>query len=96
MVACGRAATHTASDWSTRSVGCATAVDIARKRADLPSDAQVRRAPHVAALSRLGRARNSEDPRAALGASLPGLSELSTALGLPAAAALRMPAITIR
>ena len=76
--------------------GLRTAVDIARRRADLPSDAPVRRAPHVAALSRLGRVRNSEDPRAALGASLPGLTELSAALGLPPAAALRMPAITVR
>jgi protease-4 len=77
--------------------GLRKAVGIARARADLPDDAPVRRVPHVAALSRLGRVRNSEDPRAALAtSSLPGLSELSAALGLPASATLQMPAITLR
>ena len=76
--------------------GLRTAVDIARRRADLPVDAPVRLAPHVAVLSRLGRVRNSEDPRSTLGASLPGLSELGTALGLTPATVLRMPGITVR
>jgi protease-4 len=75
--------------------GLRDAVRIARSRAGLPGDAPVRRAVHVAPLARLRRARNSEDPRAVLSATLPGLSNLA-ALGLPASSALRMPSITVR
>lgn len=76
--------------------GLREAVRIARSRAGLASDAPVRQALHVAPLSRLGRAKNTEDPRAVLGTRLPGFSDLSAALGLPAAATLRMPSITLR
>jgi protease-4 len=51
---------------------------------------------HVPPLARLGRARNSEDPRVALGTTLPGLSDLAAQLGLSAAPELRMPTITLR
>jgi len=76
--------------------GLRDAIRIARSRADLPVDAPVRRAPHVAPLARLGRAKNTEDPRAVMRSTLPGLSDIAAALGLPATAALRMPPITLR
>jgi len=76
--------------------GLRDAVRIARSRAGLPVDAPVRRPLHVAPLARLGRARNTEDPRAVMSATLPRLSDVAAALGLPAAAALRMPSITVR
>jgi protease-4 len=76
--------------------GLRDAVQIARSRAGLPADAPVRHAIHVAPLARLGRAKNTEDPRAVASTMFPGLSELAAALGLPAAAALRMPSITVR
>jgi len=76
--------------------GLRDAVRIARSRADLPVDAPVRRAPHIAPLARLGRAKNTDDPRAVLSSTLPGLSDITAALGLPATAALRMPSITLR
>jgi protease IV len=76
--------------------GLRDAVRIARSRAGLSADAPVCHAVHVAPLARLGRARNTEDPRATLSATLPGLADLAAALGLPATAALRMPSITIR
>jgi protease IV len=76
--------------------GLHDAVTIARSRAGLSADAPVLHAVHVAPLARLGRAKNTEDPRAVLGVSFPELSDLSAALGLPATAALRMPSITLR
>jgi protease-4 len=76
--------------------GLRDAVRIARSRAGLPTDAPVRRALHVSPLARLGRARNTEDPRAVASAILPGLSDVAAALGLPATAVLRMPSITVR
>lgn len=75
--------------------GLRDAVRIARKRAGLSDDAPVLRARHVSPLARLGRAKNSEDPRALVGAPFPGLAEVAAA-GLPVAAALRMPSITLR
>jgi protease IV len=75
--------------------GLRDALRIARLRAGLPVDAPVRRPGHVPVLARLGRAKNTEDPRASLGAALPGLSDLSRALGLPATAVLQMPSITV-
>ena len=56
----------------------------------------MRQAIHVPAVARLGRPKNTEDPRVMLGATLPGLADLAAALGLPASAALRMPSITVR
>ena len=76
--------------------GLRDAVRIARRRGGLPADAPVCHAVHVPPLARLGRAKNTEDPRAMVGATLPGLSDITTALGLPATAALRMPSITVR
>jgi hypothetical protein len=40
--------------------------------------------------------KNTEDPRVAASTTLPGLSDLAAALGLPGTAALRMPPITLR
>jgi protease-4 len=76
--------------------GLRDAVRIARSRAGLADDAPVRYALHVSPLARLGRPKNTEDPRAVMAATLPGLSDVAVALGLPAAAALRMPSITVR
>lgn len=76
--------------------GLRDAVRIARSRAGLRDDAPVLRALHVRPLARLGRPRNSEDPRALASVSWPGLSDLATALGVPAGTALRMPTITLR
>ena len=76
--------------------GLHDAVRIARIRAALPADAPVRRALHVPVLARLGSAKNTDDPRAALRMTLPGLSDMAAALRLPAGTALRMPSITVR
>jgi protease IV len=76
--------------------GLRDAARIARSRAGLAEDAPVRPAIHIAPLARLGRAKNSEDPRAVAGAKLPGLADVAAALGLPANAALRMPPISLR
>ena len=76
--------------------GLRDAVRIARRRAGLPDDAPVCPAVHVARLARLGHAKNTEDPRAMVSATLPGLSDFATALGLPDSAVLRMPSITVR
>jgi protease IV len=83
--------------------GLRDAVRIARARALLPDGAPVRHPVHIPPLARLGRARNSEDPRALIRPTLPGLGDLSAgisdvaaALGLPAASALQIPSIRIR
>jgi protease-4 len=76
--------------------GLRDAVRIARSRAGLPADAPVLRPLHVAPLARLGRAKNTEDPRAVLSTTMPGVADLTAALGLTTASALRMPAITVR
>jgi protease-4 len=75
--------------------GLRTAVRIARERGRLPKTAPVRPALHVAPLARLGRPRSSDDPRAQVVASWPRMSELAAAIGLPDAAALRMPTIKL-
>jgi len=75
--------------------GLRDAVRVARSRAGLPDDAPVRPAIHLGPLARLGRPRNSADPRASLGAALPGRADVAAALGLPAAATLRMPPIRL-
>jgi protease-4 len=76
--------------------GLRDAVRIARAHAGLPDNAPVRRAPHVRPLSRLGRVKNSEDPRAVANTMLPSLSDVAAALGLAATDALSMPPITVR
>jgi protease-4 len=75
--------------------GLRDAVRIARSRGGLPVDAPVRPALHVPPLARLGRPKNSEDPRAGARLELPGLGQLAAALGLPPASALRMPSVRI-
>ena len=76
--------------------GLRDAVRVARTRGGLPAAAPVRHPVHVGPVARLGRAKNSEDPRARMAAALPVLADLTAALGLPASAALRMPPITLR
>ena len=76
--------------------GLRDAVRIARSRAGLSADAPVRHPGHVPMLARLGRAKSTEDPRASLGSTLPGPSDLAVALGLPVTAVLQMPSITVR
>ena len=89
--------------------GLRDAIRIARSRAGLSADAPLSHPLHVRPLARLGRAKNTEDPRAAVRArgpglfdvlpalsdTLPGLSEITASLGLPDVAELRMPRITI-
>ena len=78
--------------------GLRTAAGIARDRGGLPDDAPIRPAVHVPLPRRIGRPRNSDDPRAMVQAvvELPGLADVSAALGLPAGIALRMPPIVVR
>ena len=81
------------------------AVRIARERANLPEDAPVLGAIRVPPLARLGRAKNSEDPRTWVGTALPrgatasgrirDLADVAAALGLPIDATLRMPDISL-
>lgn len=75
--------------------GLRDAVRIARARAGLAEDAPLRHALHVPPLARLGSARNSEDPRALAGVTLPRVSDLAATLGLSPATVLRMPNITV-
>jgi protease IV len=76
--------------------GIRDAARIARERADLPEDAPVLGAIRVPPLARLTRPKNSEDPRTWIGTAWPGLRDVAAALGLPAAATLRMPEISLR
>src|SRR5204863_9540039 len=76
--------------------GLRDAVRIARSRAHLPADAPVCPAMHVAPLARLGRPKNSEDPRAAMLTTLPSLEDAAAAVGASTANALRMPRLTLR
>jgi protease-4 len=76
--------------------GLRDAARLAREHADLPDDAPIRHPVHVPPLRRLGRAKNSEDPRAQVAAGLPGLTDIAVELGLTAATVLRMPPITLR
>jgi protease IV len=75
--------------------GLRDAVRIARARAGLPDDAPVRPAIHVPPRARLGRPKNSEDPRALIRSTMPRLDDVSAALGLPGGVALRMPSLTL-
>ncbi len=69
--------------------GLHDAVRIARARADLPDRAPVRPARHVGPLGRIGRPRNSEDPRAGSGVGEVGaLAGLAGLTGLPGLAGL--------
>ncbi len=70
--------------------GLRDAVRIARARAGLPDDAPVT-SMTVPALARLGRPRNSDDPRAQTTALWPGVGDLTAALGLPVGSELQMP-----
>ena len=85
--------------------GLRDAVRIARERANLPEDAPVLGAVRIPPLARLSRPRNSEDPRtwvrtalpwAAVTGTIKDLTDMATALGLPADATLRMPAIYLQ
>jgi protease-4 len=86
--------------------GLRDAVRIARERADLPEDAPVLGAIRIPPLARLGRAKNSEDPRTWAATAVPraamaagrirDLAEVAASLGLPADATLRMPDIYLR
>ena len=86
--------------------GLRDAIRIARVRARLPEDAPVLGAIRIPPLARLGRPKNSEDPRTWVGAAWPrvatgsgamkDLSAVAAALGVPADTALRMPDIRLR
>ncbi len=76
--------------------GLREAVTIARDRAGLPAHAPVGPAAPMSPLARLGRPRNSDDPRAQTGLAWPGLRELTAALGLPDGVELTMPPVRLR
>jgi protease-4 len=75
--------------------GLREAVAVARTRGGLPDDAPVVPALRVPPLARLGRARNSEDPRAQVSPIWPGVPDLA-ALGDLDGVALRMDAFRMR
>ena len=76
--------------------GLREAVAEARTRSGLPDDAPVRPAVHLPPLARLGRPRNSEDPRAVASPSWSGLADLTAALGELDGLALRLPPMRLR
>jgi protease-4 len=76
--------------------GLRQAVAVARTRSGLPDNAPVLPAVRVPPLARLGRARNSEDPRALLSPIWPGVPDLAAALGHLDEVALRMDPLHIR
>jgi protease-4 len=80
--------------------GLRDAVRIARARGGLPESAPVRPAIHLGPLARLGRPKNSMDPRATLGTAVPSADDLTAglaaALGWPGVAALQLPPLRIR
>ncbi len=76
--------------------GLRDAVRIARSRAGLPDTAPVRPPIHVGMLARLRPPRNSADPRASVGATIPRLADVAAAHWSPATAALQMPSLDVR
>ena len=76
--------------------GLREAVAEARTRSGLPDDAPVQPAVRLPMVARLGRPRNSEDPRAVLATSWSGLADLPAVLGELDGLALRMPGIRLR
>jgi len=75
--------------------GLREALAVARSRGGLPDDAPVLPAVHLSPLSRLGRPKNSDDPRALL-STWPELPSITAALQALDGIALRMPPITLR
>ena len=76
--------------------GLRDAAQIARSRAGLPDTAPIRPAIRVGVLARLGRPKNSADPRADLGATMPRLADITAALGSAVPATLQMPGLLVR
>jgi protease-4 len=76
--------------------GLREAVVEARTRGGLPDDAPVQPAVRLPMLARLGRPRNSEDPRAVLATSWSGLADVPAVLGELDGLALRMPQVRLR
>jgi protease-4 len=76
--------------------GLREAASVARTRAGLPDDAPVLPALQVPPLARLGRARNSDDPRALLTPVWPAVPDLAAALGDLDGVALRMNPFHLR
>jgi ClpP class serine protease len=76
--------------------GLRDAVQLARVQAGLPANAPVYPATQLGLLARLRRPKNSADPRTSVSATMPRLADITTVLGLPAAAALRMPQLRLR
>ena len=74
--------------------GLRDAARIARRLAGLSDDAPVLPALHLPLPARLGQPRSSDDPRALIGAPLPSLAELRSALEV-SGIQLRMPDIRL-
>lgn len=75
--------------------GLRDAVQLARSRGGLPDDAPVRPAVRIGLLARLGRPRNSADPRAGLGPTMPRMADLAGSLGL-GGTVLQLPPLRLR
>lgn len=75
--------------------GLRDAVALARSRAGLPDDAPLRPAVRVGPLARLGRPKNSADPRAGLAVGLPRWDALSGVLA-PDGLQLTMPPLRLK
>ncbi|MFL6128312.1 MAG: signal peptide peptidase SppA [Mycobacteriales bacterium] len=81
--------------------GLRRAAELARQRAGLPADAELRRWPPLRPLDRLSPPRSSEDRTAAAGpttqwAGWDGLAAVAARLGLPPDGPLTMPPLTLR
>jgi protease IV len=76
--------------------GIREAVAVARSRGGLADDAPVAPALRVPPLARLGRARNSDDPRALFAPAWPGVPDLAAVLGDLDGIVLRMDPFHLR
>jgi protease-4 len=77
--------------------GLERAAALARRRAGLPADAELRRWPPLRPADRLSAPRSSEHPAAASAhAGWGALADVAARLGLPPAGPLTMPPLTLR
>ena len=75
--------------------GFLDAVQIARSKAGLPEKAPVRPAVRVGVVARLRRPRNSTDPRASVGSTVPKLTDLAAGMWPTSATVLLMPTVEV-
>ena len=92
----GPGGTPWSAAWSINSAGCGRRSTWRAAGRVCATTPRWCRPVHLPWFARLGRPRNSEDPRALATATLPGLSDLASALGGLDAIALRMPPLRLR